>query len=251
MDKHIFLCKTKSEYESLICEEPYVVMIEDEGTVCYDKLKITVAGYEFIDMGTSVLWATCNIGARKPEECGHYFMWGDPEAYRADRTPVSGSTPVNFDWIKYKWSNGTNKSLTKYCVDSSYGEVDNKSVLDLDDDPAFVRIVDETRSPTEEEFKELIDACSTAWVTNYNDTGVNGMLFTSKTGASQKLFFPASGNLGGLSLNYGNTNGFYWSKSIHTDYSSDGWCLYFGSGHCSMNGCYRCEGMPVRAVLPK
>ena len=33
-------------------------------------------GYEFVDMGLSVMWATCNIGASSPEEYGWYFQWG-------------------------------------------------------------------------------------------------------------------------------------------------------------------------------
>lgn len=49
-----------------------------------------INGYEFIDMGLSVKWATCNIGAKKLTDYGWYFMWGDTKAYNSDRIPVLG-----------------------------------------------------------------------------------------------------------------------------------------------------------------
>jgi hypothetical protein len=33
--------------------------------------------HEYVDLGLSVLWATCNVGAEKPEEYGDYFAWGE------------------------------------------------------------------------------------------------------------------------------------------------------------------------------
>lgn len=34
-------------------------------------------GHEYVDLGLSVKWATCNIGAEKPEDYGAYFAWGE------------------------------------------------------------------------------------------------------------------------------------------------------------------------------
>lgn len=36
-----------------------------------------VEEHEYVDLGLSVLWATCNIGAATPEEYGNYFAWGE------------------------------------------------------------------------------------------------------------------------------------------------------------------------------
>ena len=33
---------------------------------------------EAVDLGLSVMWANCNLGAQSPEEYGGYFGWGDP-----------------------------------------------------------------------------------------------------------------------------------------------------------------------------
>ena len=35
----------------------------------------TINGHEWIDLGLSVKWATCNVGAEKPEDYGDYFAW--------------------------------------------------------------------------------------------------------------------------------------------------------------------------------
>ena len=32
-------------------------------------------GFESMDLGLSVKWATCNVGAEAPEESGYYFAW--------------------------------------------------------------------------------------------------------------------------------------------------------------------------------
>lgn len=58
--------------------------------------------HEYVDLGFSVKWATCNVGATKPEEYGDYFAWGET-------TPKS-----TYDWETYKYCNGSFDSLTKY-----------------------------------------------------------------------------------------------------------------------------------------
>ena len=207
--------------------------------------------YEFVDMGLSVKWATCNIGATKPEEYGWYFQWGETTAYNSDRTPVEGGSAISFSWSNYKYCDGTEYSMTKYCTDSSYGTVDNKTVLDPEDDAAHVHIGGDCRMPTETEFNELINACNTRWVTNYNGSGINGCLFTLKTDPSKTLFFPASGYLDKTSWGGAGSLGYCWSSSLYSSNSYYGRRLYFGSSNCYMNGGNRYSGWPVRAVKPK
>ena len=83
-------------------------------------------GYDYVDLGlpSGLKWATCNVGADKPEGYGDYFAWGEVE-----------SKPI-CDWSTYKWCQGSSTTQTKYCTDSEYGVVDNKTVLDLADDAA-------------------------------------------------------------------------------------------------------------------
>jgi hypothetical protein len=36
--------------------------------------------YDLVDLGLSVKWATCNIGAKTPADLGAYFEWGHKDA---------------------------------------------------------------------------------------------------------------------------------------------------------------------------
>ena len=78
----------------------------------------TENGHEYVDLGLSVKWATCNVGASSPEEYGDYFAWGEVE-------PKS-----SYGWSTHKYCNGYESTLTKYNYSSSYGTVDNKTTLD-------------------------------------------------------------------------------------------------------------------------
>lgn len=131
-----------------------------------------------VDLGLSVKWATCNLGATKPEELGNEYQWGDP-------TPKS----TYVDWSNYIWCNGDDHSLTKYCCDSNYGFngfVDNKVFLDPEDDAAAMSLGGKWRMPTIEEVKELTDNCSWEWV---NNSDMKGLYAISKING-KRLFFP-------------------------------------------------------------
>ena len=65
--------------------------------------------YEYVDLGLSVNWATFNVGATKPEEFGDYYAWGETEP------------KTDYSWETYKWCNGSETTLTKYCNNSEYG----------------------------------------------------------------------------------------------------------------------------------
>ena len=70
--------------------------------------------------------ATCNVGANSPEEYGDYFAWGETES------------KDDYSWANYKYCNGNANSMTKYCLELNHGMVDDKEVLDLEDDAARV-----------------------------------------------------------------------------------------------------------------
>ena len=52
-----------------------------------------VSEMEYVDLGLSVKWATCNLGASKPTECGGYYQW-------------AGTKDVSDTNIKRGWDNG-------------------------------------------------------------------------------------------------------------------------------------------------
>ncbi len=148
---------------------------------------------EAIDLGLSVMWASHNVGATRPEDYGQYYAWGETE------------TKDTYGWNTYKWCNGSYDSLTKYCTQSSYGSVDNKVVLQQEDDVAQTIWKDKWRMPTIEEFDELIKNCDAVW-TKLN--GIEGTKFTSMENGNC-IFLPAAGNSG-----YPGHNGWYWTSSL-------------------------------------
>ena len=202
-------------------------------------------GYEYVDLGLSVKWATINVGATNPEEFGDYFAWGETE-------PKS-----SYDWSTYKWCKDNFDALTKYCFDSSYwggtGQMDNKSKLDLADDAANANMGGDWRMPTDSDWRELINNCTITWTDNYEGTGVAGSIFTGKksgyTGVS--IFIPAAGmRVDTATLDPGKYC-FYWTSVLDMDREPSNAC-YFMSDESStdINSYIRPEGRSVRAVCP-
>lgn len=215
-----------------------------------DIVKVTLQyddSAEIVDLGLSVKWATCNLGASSPEEYGDYYQWGGLE----DVTDTS--IYLGWDNCPYHTGFSYTSGFTKYVLSgcSSYwsgtGNPDNKTVLDPDDDVAHVKLGGKWRMPTKAEYDELINNCQCDWVT-YN--GVSGRKFTSKiAGYTDKwIFLPAAGYRSYDSLLYVGSYGGYWSSSLDTDYPAYACYLYFVSEE--MYTCYgsRCYGQSVRPV---
>lgn len=167
-------------------------------------------GYDYIDMGEAGIWATCNVGANKPESFGLYFAWGETIGYSDNN---SGKL---FNWSDYKLSKGANSTIIKYCNNSSYGEngyTDYLTILEPEDDACVANMGGNWRIPTQENFQKLCDLCIIEKIQNYNESGVSGDLFTLKTDKSKQLFFPNTGycsNGGKYSL----YNIQYWTSNL-------------------------------------
>ena len=186
-----------------------------------------------IDLGlpSGTLWADRNVGADSPEAYGDYFAWGET------------TTKSTYDWSTYKWCQGSETTMTKYCTDTSYGTVDNKTSLELEDDAAYVNMGTEWRMPTKEEQDELNSECTWMWtlqneVYGYKVTGPNG----------KSIFLPAAGGRSGSSLDDAGSYGGYWSASLNESGPDGAWGLLFYSGYYSTNRYYRLYGRTVRAV---
>ena len=195
---------------------------------------------EYVDLGlpSGTKWATCNVGATNPWEYGDYYAWGEIE-------PKSSYT-----WSNYKWCKGTEKTLTKYNNDSSYGTTDYKSALweyDFVDDVARVKWGDKWRIPCGTELKELFENCDLNWMTNYNGSGVNGMLATGPSNKS--IFLPAAGEWYGSSPSYTGRSGFFWTCSANTNpIAQSAQEYHFFDGNCQLSNFDRRYGMSVRPV---
>lgn len=139
--------------------------------------------YDIVDLGLSVCWATCNIGAKTPFESGEYFAWGET------------TTKVSYKRQNYSFYVDENEGM-KNC----YGK---------ECDVANKLLGDDWRLPTKEEVEELFDNCDAqSKVTE----GINGILFTSRINNNQ-IFFPTSGYYDGRSISSKNNQGAYWTST--------------------------------------
>ena len=197
-----------------------------------------INGHEYVDLGlpSGLLWATCNVGATKPEEKGDYFAWGE-------------TTPKEtYSWDNYKWCKGTLKTLIKYCGNSDYGNegfTDGKTVLDPDDDAAAVNWKGGWRMPTREEFEELLANTTNVWTTVNN---VNGRKFTAKNGSGKSIFLPAAGYFDNGTLKKPSEGCLYWSSSGLSSDSYDAFYRNLTKSIVNGSQTYRCFGFSVRPV---
>ena len=253
-DKISSLGDTISRYRTLI-EKNRNLIEYNKALIGYYHGFSTEQNHEYVDLGLSVKWATFNVGATWPWEYGDYFAWGEIEPKK------------DYSWSTYKWCNGSERTMTKYCNISSYGNdgfTDTKTTLDPEDDVAQVKWGGSWRMPTKAEQDELRDNCTWTWYNsgNIEFNGVAGYKVTSnKTGYTDRyIFLPAAGGPTGTDLHYVGSRGYYWSSSLYTDNPNDpdhqndpndAWIFYFtnSGGHGTLFN-YRRNGQPVRPVLP-
>ena len=202
---------------------------------------------EYVDLGlpSKLKWAKCNIGATSETEDGVYFQWGDISG-------VSGSlvgkySNKNYSWATDPFNNGSSKYDETY-FNSVNGTVCPNNVLAKEYDAATQIMGGNWRMPTSTEFQELIDNTTNEWITNFNDTGVNGRKFTSKTDTSKYIFIPAAGYCDNGSANVGGRHGYVWSSSLSYSFPDEAMNLYLDSDLCYRVSTYRYYGLSVRGV---
>ena len=196
-------------------------------------------GYDYVDLGLSVKWATCNVGASRPEDYGFYFSW-------AETAPKSV-----YSWSNYKWCNGNINAITKYCTISSYGtacygNIDNNMDVDLSDDAANVNMNGNWRMPTRSELEELHINCAWNWTTL---NGLKGYKVTSKING-KSIFIPAAGCRVEGSHKDKGSRGTYWSNSLTDEYPFQAYKLSFDSRYVMVVVSSRAAGCSIRPVCP-
>lgn len=218
------------------------------------------AGHEYVDLGLSVNWATCNIGASSPEEFGGYFAWGETDTkscYNDMTYKFSGET---HSLTKFKTIDAQIKAMTDYTkyLGDENKEVLNDSKLDIIDDVANVQWGKPWRMPTFKEIKELVDSCD--WIFE-EKAGVMGCWAISKVNGN-KIFFPLAGYFQDDMIEDVGKSGKYWSSELRPDMCFEAyqiWISYNDSlsdleGKSTVSPYeegYRENGRSVRAVVDK
>lgn len=143
-------------------------------------------GIEAIDLGLSVKWANCNVGADKPEAFGNYFAWGEIE-------PKSNYSRSNYSW--YQDGKFINPGGLTDISGSEY-------------DVAHVKWGGKWRMPTSSEVSELVNRCI------WKSTTLNNVNVYQVTGPSGKsIFLPAALRMDGSSLNSYEGDDLYWAST--------------------------------------
>ena len=187
---------------------------DDEETTSSDITYVN--GYAAVDLGLSVKWATCNIGADSPEDYGNYYAWGETET----KDEYTSSNSVTYG---VEMSNISGK--TKY-------------------DAATANWGDSWRMTTHDEMSELINSCT--WRLKY-ENGVKGYLVTGSNGNS--IFLPATGYRDGTSRYEAGSTGNYWSSTpVTSGRNKTAWYLFFSSSGLTGAGDTRYFGYTVRPV---
>lgn len=218
-----------------------------------------VVPYEFVDLGlpSGTKWATCNVGATKPEESGLFFQWGDTQGYKITLGEATDESQVHYsiesmepemkqfagDFSDYKFYNAGNGSFIKY------NDSDGLTTLEMSDDGANTDY-SKMRIPTKEECEELLSETASAWTDNYNGTNVKGYIFTSKVDETKSIFVPAAGIVvDGGAEEVGMVGGF-WSSLLNRSDVELAYNLFFSnSGFSEVLGDIRFLGIQVRGVL--
>lgn len=171
--------------------------------------EINMEEHEYVDLGlpSGTLWATLNVGASSLGKFGDYFAWGETEGYYCGKT--------DFSWSTYKFCKNDKNSLTKYC------KTDDLTELLLEDDVAYIKWGNKWRIPSKAQWIELCSECTWTWACHSN--GLQGRKVEGPNG--NWIFLPFAGGRSGTSPFNANSNGYYWSRTLDTEFPSCAWDL--------------------------
>lgn len=183
---------------------------------------------EIVDLGLSVKWASCNVGASSPEEYGNYYAWGETETKSIYETYTSLTYGLTIQELK------------------SQGYIDESSNLTSQHDAASANWGEIWRMPTVYELWELLYECTWTWTTQnsvagYTVTGPNG----------NNIFLPAAGLYNNDIIYYTGKIGYYFGSSVSSEHYNESFLLHFSNNNndYGFNLIDRSIGASVRPVL--
>jgi len=183
-------------------------------------------GHEYVDMGNGLKWATCNVGAVRPEEYGDFYAWAESET-KDDFTSASYQWTLNngvdiyYNILKYTYADGKTDAIWyqggEFVGDGKTSYAD----YDYADDAARQQWGGPWRTPTVAEWLWLVNNCTWSWTTDYNGTGVSGKIATSNVPGftDNSLFFPAAGYKNGSSISNRGDYCHLWSSENNYGFS--------------------------------
>ena len=193
-------------------EEPSTIQVIDQTMFSYDDISDDIS---YVDLGLSVMWAACNLGANRPSDYGNYYAWGET-AVKTVFTKDNSKT--------FKVRMGNISSDIRYDV--------ARAILNGD-----------WRMPTKDEIDELLEKCRWEWT---SVDGHNGYRVTGPNGSS--IFLCAAGWRFGTSENDTSNSGYYWTSYAFESNTRYAYALYFGRGGVEVGKYYRYNGGSIRPV---
>ena len=188
-----------------------------ESAIKNEVINKSINGHEYVDLGlpSGLKWATCNVGANKPEEHGDYYAWGEittkskyskenSKTYETKMDDINGNS--NYDVARAKWSGNW-------------------------------------RTPTKKEMKELKNECIWGYTTL---NGINGMKVTGPNGNS--IFLPFAGYCCDTLYDCVDTYGGYWSSTPYENNGHYAFYFRFNNGYHNIDWNFRYLGHPIRPV---
>lgn len=178
----------------------------------------TLTPGDYVDLGLSVKWASCNLGASTPAGKGGYYAWGET------------STKTEY----------SEKNYAYYKEGSGYTNI-GENIAGTQYDAATVNLGKDWRMPTQDEVQELCDKCT---FTYGEIDGVKGYYATGKNGNS--IFLPCYGHKSGR-WDYNENLGYFWAGTIND--SSNGYRLWLNDGEASgYSSESKYHGLQIRPV---
>ena len=194
-------------------------------------------------------FATCNVGAKTPQEYGYYFWWGDTVGYTN-----SGSAWVsvrdNTKSIQFKNTAPANTLCKDAAALADYVANGN---LKSDYDAATAHLGAPWRMMTKDESEKLAskDYCQREWTNEYKGVTVSGWVVKGKAGSAyenNEVFFPAAGFGDVSKLSNDGSYGRYSSSTPNSDSSVTAMAIYFTKSVLDARNMNRYLGWSVRAV---
>ena len=216
---------------------------------------------DYVDLGlpSGLKWATCNIGANRPEQVGNFYAWGETVSkkkyviknYKFFKMPLKtrllSALKPTLKYLEYI----SDYSTPEY---TSLSQIIN---LNINDDVSYATYGIGWKIPTKQDYEELIANCISKMVCV---DGISCIKLTSKVNGyeDRSICFPLSdfrNDQHGMSHKKNNkkeeapSGVFCWTSTIRSCQSKDSYAFHSGKyGDTSIITAFRFIGMPIRPV---